>query len=67
VTQAGCNALCPSYDRGCFGCFGPMESPNTGALVPLLRRLGRSDRDVEHLFRTFNVGAEPFQKAVERG
>jgi hypothetical protein len=44
-----------------------MESPNTGALVPLLRRLGRSDRDVERLFSTFNVGAEPFQKAVERG
>jgi coenzyme F420-reducing hydrogenase gamma subunit len=67
VTQAGCNALCPSYDRGCFGCFGPMESPNTGALVPLLRRLGRSDRDVERLFLTFNAGAEPFQKAVEHG
>jgi sulfhydrogenase subunit delta len=65
VTQAGCNALCPSYDRGCFGCFGPMESPNTGALVPLLRRLGRSDRDVERLFRTFNAGAEPFRKAAE--
>jgi coenzyme F420-reducing hydrogenase gamma subunit len=67
VTQAGCNALCPSYDRGCFGCFGPMESPNTGALVPLLKRLGRSDRDVERLFRTFNAAAEPFQKAVEHG
>ena len=66
VTQAGCNALCPSYDRGCFGCFGPMESPNTSALVPLLRRLGRSDKDVARLFRTFNAGAEPFQKAVER-
>jgi len=65
VTQAGCGALCPSYDRGCFGCFGPMESPNTGALVPLLRRLGRSDRDVERLFRTFNAGAEPFQNAAE--
>ena len=65
VTQAGCNALCPSYDRGCFGCFGPMESPNTGALVPLLKSLGRTDRDVERLFRTFNAGAEPFRKAVE--
>ncbi|HUJ56429.1 MAG TPA: hypothetical protein VLW49_10625 [Gaiellaceae bacterium] len=65
VTQAGCGALCPSYNRGCFGCFGPMESPNTDALVPLLRRLGRNDRDVERLFRTFNAGAEPFRKAVE--
>ncbi len=67
VTQAGCGALCPAYDRGCFGCFGPMESPNTAALVPLLRRLGRSQRDVERLFRTFNAGADQFGKAVEHG
>ena len=26
VTHAGCGALCPSYHRGCFGCFGPSES-----------------------------------------
>jgi coenzyme F420-reducing hydrogenase gamma subunit len=32
VTHAGCGALCPSYDRGCYGCFGPMESPNPAAL-----------------------------------
>ena len=32
VTQAGCGALCPSYHRGCYGCFGPMENPNTAAL-----------------------------------
>jgi coenzyme F420-reducing hydrogenase gamma subunit len=64
VTQAGCGALCPAYDRGCFGCFGPMESPNGGALVPLLRRLGRGERDVERLFLTFNAGAEPFRKAA---
>ncbi|HZS29908.1 MAG TPA: hypothetical protein VFA37_01475 [Gaiellaceae bacterium] len=67
VTQAGCGALCPAYNRGCFGCFGPMESPNTGALVPLLKRLGRSDRDVERLFSTFNAGAEPFKEAAGRG
>ncbi len=66
VTQAGCNALCPAYNRGCFGCFGPMESPNTGALVPLLKRLGRSDTDVERLFSTFNAGAEPFKEAAGR-
>jgi coenzyme F420-reducing hydrogenase gamma subunit len=26
VTHAGCGALCPAYNRGCFGCFGPSES-----------------------------------------
>ena len=32
VTHAGCGALCPSYNRGCFGCYGPKETPNTGSL-----------------------------------
>ncbi|NUR88284.1 MAG: oxidoreductase [Nonomuraea sp.] len=34
VTQAGCGALCPSVNRGCYGCFGPMETPNVAALNP---------------------------------
>ena len=34
VTHAGCGALCPAYERGCYGCFGPMETPNTEALIP---------------------------------
>ena len=38
VTHAGCGALCPSYDRGCYGCFGPMETPRPEALSPLARR-----------------------------
>ena len=25
VTHAGCGALCPTYDRGCYGCFGPAD------------------------------------------
>ena len=29
VTHAGCGAICPAYDRGCYGCYGPMETPNT--------------------------------------
>jgi coenzyme F420-reducing hydrogenase gamma subunit len=57
VTHAGCGALCPAYNRGCYGCFGPMETPNTPALIPLLRRQGLSERDVERVFSTFNVGS----------
>jgi sulfhydrogenase subunit delta len=55
VTHAGCGALCPSYDRGCFGCFGPMETPNVVALTRRLHRLGMSEREVDRVFRTFNV------------
>jgi sulfhydrogenase subunit delta len=55
VTHAGCGALCPSYHRGCYGCFGPAATPNSAALIPLLRRDGMSNGDVEHVFSTFNV------------
>ena len=67
VTHAGCGALCPAYNRGCYGCFGPMETPNTAALVPLLRNLGMTERGVERVFRTFNADAEPFRNAVSSG
>jgi coenzyme F420-reducing hydrogenase gamma subunit len=55
VTHAGCNALCPRHNRGCFGCFGPTATPNTGAMIPLLRRDGMSGDDVDRVFSTFNV------------
>jgi hypothetical protein len=66
VTHAGCGALCPAYNRGCFGCFGPMETPNTESLVSLLRRQGMSERDVERVFSTFNAATAPFAKAAGR-
>jgi coenzyme F420-reducing hydrogenase gamma subunit len=55
VTHAGCGALCPSFHRGCYGCFGPAATPNTLALTPVLRRDGMSGEDVDRVFSTFNV------------
>ena len=63
VTQAGCGAICPAYHRGCYGCFGPMESPNPAALDRRLAELGASDGDLLRVYRTFNAGAEPFRAA----
>jgi coenzyme F420-reducing hydrogenase gamma subunit len=53
VTHAGCGALCPSYDRGCFGCFGPMEAPNPGSLGAWMTAHGLAEHDVVRLYRTF--------------
>ena len=64
VTHAGCGAICPSYNRGCYGCFGPMETPNTVSLTRQLRVLGMSDRAVDRVFRTFNV--EAFERVRDR-
>jgi sulfhydrogenase subunit delta len=55
VTHAGCGALCPAYNRGCYGCFGPMETPNTAALTARLRADGLDEKSIERVFRTFNV------------
>ncbi len=65
VTQMGCGALCPSYDRGCFGCFGPMESPNTKSLAAWFERLQVPSDDIVRTFRGFNAYAEPFRKESE--
>lgn len=65
VTQAGCGALCPSYDRGCYGCYGPMESPNTESLGNQFHILGQSNGQIAQAFRSFNAWAWQFRKASE--
>jgi coenzyme F420-reducing hydrogenase gamma subunit len=67
VTHAGCGAICPAYNRGCYGCFGPMEAPNAAALTMRLRRLGMDERGVERVFQTFNAYAPAFRQAVGGG
>jgi len=66
VTHAGCDAICPSYDRGCYGCYGPMESPNAPALSAKLGELGMGQRDLTRIYRTFNAGSPAFRKESER-
>jgi coenzyme F420-reducing hydrogenase gamma subunit len=65
VTQAGCDALCPRYDRGCFGCFGPAESPNTASLAACWKGIGAGDAELVRAFRSFNAWAPAFRKASE--
>ena len=65
VTHAGCGAICPAYHRGCYGCFGPKETPNAASLSARWKDLGADDRDLVRVYRTFNVGAEEFRVAAE--
>jgi coenzyme F420-reducing hydrogenase gamma subunit len=65
VTMGGCNALCPAYDRGCYGCFGPMETPNTEALSAQLVQLGMGEPAIERAFRTYNGWAPTFRAAAD--
>ena len=63
VTHAGCGAICPAYNRGCYGCFGPMETPNVGSLTRRLRSQGEPETAIDRVFHTFNTAVEPFASA----
>jgi len=66
VTRAGCGALCPSFHRGCYGCFGPKETPNTQSLAGWFEaRLNLPAADRVRLFRQFYANAEAFRAAAE--
>ena len=63
VTHAGCGALCPTFSRGCYGCFGPAESANTPSMIAALEAQGMSGPEIERIFHTFNAWTEPFRSA----
>lgn len=66
VTHAGCGALCPAFGRGCYGCFGPKETPNTPSLAHWWRtENGTAAPDVVRSFRTFNAYSEAFRRESE--
>jgi sulfhydrogenase subunit delta len=66
ITQAGCGAICPAYDRGCYGCFGPAETATVESLARWWARLGVSDSDIVRALRTFNTNAPAFDRAATR-
>jgi len=65
ITQAGCGAICPAYNRGCYGCFGPAESANVEALAAWWRDIGVGDDDVVRALRTFNAYAPEFREVSD--
>lgn len=66
VTQAGCGAICPAYARGCYACFGPMETPNLPSLADAFAtEAGVSTEDWVRALRTYNAHAAPFRTESE--
>jgi coenzyme F420-reducing hydrogenase gamma subunit len=63
VTQAGCGAICPSYCRECFGCYGPKERSNPVSLSRHYVSHGSPSDQVVRLLRNFNGFAPEFREA----
>jgi coenzyme F420-reducing hydrogenase gamma subunit len=66
LTQAGCGALCPSYNRSCAGCYGPKSNANPGGVARLWRQLGVGEPEIMRAFRFLNSYAEHSNKEKER-
>jgi coenzyme F420-reducing hydrogenase gamma subunit len=65
VTQAGCGAICPAFNRGCYGCFGPMEKPNPISLGDRFIALGQSRAEVSRAYRNYSGYLPAFRTASE--
>jgi sulfhydrogenase subunit delta len=61
VTQAGCDVICPAYNRDCFGCFGPKENANPDSLARHYLSTGTRPGDLVRLMRNFNANAKEFR------
>lgn len=62
VTHAGCDALCPTYTRACFACYGPKENANTQSMAQACKDMGLSSEDLVRTFRSYNSASEVFVK-----
>lgn len=66
VTRTGCGALCPTFGRDCFGCYGPAENPNTAALAHRFEGLGLVPDDIARRFHLVHSQAPKFREEGER-
>lgn len=66
VTQAGCNAICPTFNRGCYGCYGPAAQPNLVSLTDQFASRGVPPEQIVRSLRSFNAVAAEFRDEGDR-
>jgi len=62
VTHTGCGALCPSFGRDCYACYGPSENPNGAALAQRFAGFGLLPEQVARRFLFVHSQAGPFHE-----
>jgi len=66
VTQTGCGALCPSFGRECYACYGPAENGNPASLSKRFAGLGLMPEAIARRFLTINAAAPVFVRAARQ-
>jgi sulfhydrogenase subunit delta len=65
VTRSGCGALCPSFNRGCYGCFGPANDQNMESFARLLAEQGITGEDAVRRLRGINGYVRPWRGTAD--
>lgn len=66
ITQSGCGAICPAFNRGCYGCFGPASQPNCDSLADWYLHGRIAAAQLVPLLRNFNSNAAEFRTCGDR-
>jgi len=66
IIKEGCGALCPSYGRGCYGCFGPMIDPKPENLAKRFEEIGIPRDEIALRFRNITSWSEPVRRFLEK-
>ena len=58
VIRAGCNAICVTSGRHCWGCRGLVDDPNTDSEKHILQKYGLTVEQLVEKFKIYNTYAE---------
>jgi coenzyme F420-reducing hydrogenase gamma subunit len=64
LTRTGCGAICPAVGRGCYGCFGPRETPNVPALLGRFVDGGLDPEEAARKLAGFNALSESLRSFI---
>ena len=65
VVRTGCGALCPSFGKACYGCFGPSEQPNCHSLTNRFAGFGLLPEEISQRFAAIHSHLPPYKEQIK--
>lgn len=66
IVMAGCGALCPSFQRPCYACYGPSDKPEVEKLVEYFKNKGLSKMEISLLLKKFENWNQKFREVINK-
>ncbi|XOV78619.1 MAG: hypothetical protein ACFHVJ_17025 [Aestuariibacter sp.] len=66
AVRNGCGALCPSFGKACYGCFGPSEQPNCSSLSNRFSGLGLLPEEIVQRFAAIHSQTPSYREQIRR-